>query len=426
MKSMMLLSAALCGLALGQGDLNPPGSPAPTMKSLQEIWDKAVNLEAQNLAQQQQISALTQKNNEQNAYLGILLEKSGVSLPWKLANVDSVGTQRCNSALAFAPNGQPAICYYDGINQDLKYAVFNGVSWQATPVDSAGNVGSFNSLAFTPAGRPAIAYYDSTNGDLKYAAFDGSTWQITPVDTADNVGVELSLKMSPAGRPAISYYDSTNQDLKFASFDGTSWTAVTVDSAGNVGSGPSLAFSASGTPSISYGVGPAAGIKYAEFVTSSWVVTPVYNAGVAEDVAGSSLAISPSGLSYIAFETYSGGADIKLAKRSNTGGWSTSVIPRPLISAADWGFSPFLGFTPDGQPAMSITQDPASSFLGLPNLRYLSFDGTDWKIVNADTAPLVGFDSSLAFGPGGQPAISYYDKTNGKIKYAVRSVFQNP
>jgi hypothetical protein len=379
MKSMMLISAALCGLSLGQGNLNPPGSPAPTMKSLQEIWDKAVNLEAQNLAQQQQISALTQKNNEQNAYLGILLEKSGVSLPWKLASVDSVGNQRCNSSLAFAPNGQPAICFYDGINQDLKYA-----------------------------------------------AFDGSTWQITPVDTADNVGVELSLKISPAGQPAIGYYDLTNQDLKFASFDGTSWTAVTVDSAGNVGSGPSLAFSATGTPSISYGVGPAAGIKYAEFVTSSWVVTPIYNAGVAEDVAGSSLAISPSGLSYIAFETYSGGADIKLAKRSNTGGWSTSVIPRPLISAADWGFSPFLGFTPDGQPAMSITQDPASTFLGLPNLRYLSFDGTNWKIVDADTAPLVGFDSSLAFTPGGQPAISYYDKTNGKIKYAVRSVFQNP
>ena len=427
MKSIISISAALCGFALCQGSLTPPGSPAPTMKSLQEIWDKSAALEAQVQAQQQQISLLTQKTNEQNAALGILLDKSGVALPWDLANVDSVGSQRCNSSLAFTLGGQPAICYYDGINQDLKYAVFDGVSWQTAPVDSVGNVGSYNSLAFTPAGQPAIAYYDGSNGDLKYAVFNGSSWQITPVDASGNVGLHLSLKFSQSGHPSISYFDSTNQDLKYASFNGSSWTMVTVDNNANSGSKSSLAFSPSGTPAISYALSPAA-IKFAEMVSSSWIITTIYTAAVqnGENVAGSSLAFGPEGTGYIAFESYTNGADVMLAKRLYGGGWSVSEIPSILVGASDWGYSPSLGITPGGQPAMSLTQDPQNTVMGFPNLRYVSFDGSSWKANVADGAPMVGYDSSLAFTPGGQPAISYYDKTNGKIKYAVRATFSKP
>jgi hypothetical protein len=36
-------------------------------------------------------------------------------------------------------------------------------------VDSAGSVGGHTSLAFGPDGQPAISYYDASNGDLKFA-----------------------------------------------------------------------------------------------------------------------------------------------------------------------------------------------------------------------------------------------------------------
>jgi hypothetical protein len=417
MKSMMLISAALCGLSLGQGNLNPPGSPAPTMKSLQEIWDKAVNLEAQNLAQQQQISALTQKNNEQNAYLG-------VSLPWKLASVSVGGAP---NSLAFGAGGQPSISFYDAGSQDLKYAAFDGSAWQITTVDSAGSVGIFNSLAFSSSGHPAIAYYDASNGDLKYADFDGAAWQVATVDSGGDVGTHVSLKMSTSGLPAIGYRDAATGSLKFATSDGTTWTTSVVDltSGGSV----SLAFSHTGYPAIAYTIGPADGIKYGEFNGTAWSLTDVYIGQPFEDTDAPSLAFSATGQPHVAYEVYEAPARIYLAKRTSGLGssWSRTMIPSAVISASDWGFHPSLAFTSDGQPAMSVTLDP--NIQGVPNLPillYLYFDGTDWKSVTVDASPKVGYSSSLAFTPGGQPAISYYDKTNGKIKYAVRSVFQNP
>jgi len=36
-------------------------------------------------------------------------------------------------------------------------------------VDSAGSVGRHTSLAFGPDGQPAISYFDDSNGDLKFA-----------------------------------------------------------------------------------------------------------------------------------------------------------------------------------------------------------------------------------------------------------------
>ena len=39
--------AILTAAALGQGGLTPPGVPAPTMKSLQEIWNAIGTLDTQ-------------------------------------------------------------------------------------------------------------------------------------------------------------------------------------------------------------------------------------------------------------------------------------------------------------------------------------------------------------------------------------------
>jgi len=157
MKTILLFSAVICGLALGQGSMTPPGGPSPTMKSLQEIWDKSVALEARNQTQQQQIATLLQKNNEQNAALGILLEKNGVTLPWNVSVRVPVGTSGGDSSLAFQPNGLPSISYFDSVDKDLKYAAYDGTTWQTTTVDGAGIAGVCNSLAFTPDGQPVIA-----------------------------------------------------------------------------------------------------------------------------------------------------------------------------------------------------------------------------------------------------------------------------
>ena len=55
----LVLCAALGGPLQGQGDLEPqPGPPAPSMKSLQEIWDKLEALEAQNAVLSAKLDAI--------------------------------------------------------------------------------------------------------------------------------------------------------------------------------------------------------------------------------------------------------------------------------------------------------------------------------------------------------------------------------
>jgi hypothetical protein len=164
-------------------------------------------------------------------------------------------------------NGNPAISYYDGPNQDLKYvraSDASGTSW-GTPVtlDSTGSVGEYTSLAVVN-GNPAISYYDSTNRDLKYVRATTTSGTLvgdwgTPVtlDSIGAVGLYTSLAVVN-GNPAISYYDSTNRDLKYvraATASGTlvgDWgTPVSLDTAISSGEYTSLAV-VNGNPAISY------------------------------------------------------------------------------------------------------------------------------------------------------------------------------
>ncbi len=203
-----LLALALSGtIAFAQGTLVPVTAPAPTMKSLQEIWDKIGALEVQNLILQQRLMALQQQN-------ALLLEHAGISLPWQISTLDSSGSVGEYTSLGFAAGASPAIAYYDYSNGDLKFAVFNGSAWQLSLVDSGGGVGRYASLAFTSNGRAAISYYDYTNGDLKFAVFNGSAWDRTTVDSTGDVGTDTSLAFTQGGQPAISYCDNGNRRLK--------------------------------------------------------------------------------------------------------------------------------------------------------------------------------------------------------------------
>jgi hypothetical protein len=116
-------------------------------------------------------------------------------------------------SLALDRYNRPHIAWYDTIEQDLRYAAFDGTDWQVTTVDSSGSVGLYPSLAVDRLGRVYIAYYDATNQNLKYATYDGSIWIITTLLSEGDVGSYSKLVMPYAGYPAIAYYDATARDL---------------------------------------------------------------------------------------------------------------------------------------------------------------------------------------------------------------------
>ena len=154
-------------VTFAQGPLAPPGTPAPAMKSFQEIWNELQATKTNVSALQGQVTAL--QALQQKGSATALHYATGGSLPWTVSTVDSAGSVGVDSSLALGPDGQPAISYYDSSNGYLKFARFNGSTWTLTTVDSAGSVGQFTSLAFGPDGQPAISYRDATNLDLKFA-----------------------------------------------------------------------------------------------------------------------------------------------------------------------------------------------------------------------------------------------------------------
>ncbi len=326
---------------------------------------------------------------------------------WEITTVDSTGFVGTYSSIAILPPGRPGISYFDQGNQALKYAWLDDEGWHTTTVDSAGHVGEHTSLAVLPSGYPAISYHDVAQDDLKYAWSDGTDWHTTVVDGSDGGftgAIGTSLAILPSGDPAISYRDHWNGWLKYAWLDGDTWNTTVVDSEGNVGHHSSLAVLPSGHPAISYIDYANDRLKYAWFDGTDWHTTVVAAPGGTD----TSLLILPSeqpaivhnasgGIRYVWFD----GSDWHSTQVDSVSGWES------------WFGRPGFALQPSGEPAMCYIR---RQFPYSPNLVFAWSEGGNWQTTVVTVGG--GAESSLAFLPCGQPAISYYDSNS--LRYATR------
>ena len=84
------------------------------------------------------------------------------------------------------------------------------------------------------------------------------------------------------------------------------------------------------------------------------------------------------------------------------------------------GQSTSLAMSPAGQPAISYYDGTNG------DLKLAQFNGTNWTITTVDSIGNVGLTTSLTFSSAGQPAICYYDATNGDLKFATRALGTSP
>jgi hypothetical protein len=408
MKTLLVLTVTTA-LAAGQGSLTPPGAPAPTMKSLQEIWDQISIIEASNQSlqslltnQQQQLNVLQQQNS-------LLLEDAAVVLPW---DIDHVAYGGYWPALTFTPAGRPAIACMQEPAKVIVYAEFDGATWQ---MSNATEIYSYlPALAFTPAGRPAIACRAGTGNEILYSEFNGVSWQSSTVTTMTSATLlPSSLAFNAAGQPIVAYTNPDTGHVMFAAYDGSSWQNSTITT-GVLGGPSALKLTPAGQPAVCITHGS---LVYAVLGGSGWEITSIES----KYYTDASLAMSPSGHPAISLYDTGSGGDLKFVAFDGTS-WNFSTVD----STGDVGSFNSLAFTPGGRPAISYHD--ATNLA----LKYASFNGSTWEISTVEpTGENPGYwitedTTSLAFTPGGQPAIAYTERNSGHLSFAVRAPFSAP
>jgi hypothetical protein len=412
---LLLITAAPALLHAQGGSLTPPpGAPAPTMRSLQEIWEKLIIVEAQNASmstqlttQQSQIAALNAQN-EALSNLVVSLGANSGALPWSFESIEG-GTAM---SVAVAPNGNIGISYIRN-SSVLKFALYNGTAWSISTVPGTAGVVD-TSLRFDALNQPGIAFMTNTSG-LKYAGYNGLAWTVYNVDNSATLGNECSLAIGPNSMPGIAYEEEATRLVKYVVATESGWSINTVTNMGGDGMHDvSVAFHPSGQPVIAFGqsnghVRYSTSTDYGKnwsTTIAAYTLSPLFI----------SLAISPTGKVGIAITDWGSSQSLKYTELLGTG-WAEEVVD----SSSGSGLFCSLAFTAGGRPVIACHSNNGGG-----DVKYASHNGISWTVNVIDKRGTPGQNASLCLDLNGQPVIAYSAFSGAAIRIARRTPFAIP
>ncbi|MRR10346.1 hypothetical protein EG831_09800, partial [bacterium] len=275
--------------------------------------------------------------------------------------------------------------------------------WTIETIDPSGHAGQYASLAIDGTGGLHLCYYDSLSGDLRYARYGGGAWSLSAIDTAGDVGRFCAITVGTDGQPRVSYFDSTGRRLKFGVFNGTAWAVEVADPGPGVGQHTSICLNGA-TPIISYHDQDRRDLKLAS-KPGTWARAVIDSAGA----VGRFTSVANTGNN-----------ETKISYYSDT--------LRQLRFARQQG-SNYVIETPD--PATDCGAYSSLVMNGtVPVIAYLDSAGgrikraskpSGWVVDTVDNSGTAGGYCAVALAPGGNPVVSYFDRTNGDLRLARRS-----
>ena len=377
---------------------------------------------------------------------------------WQIVTVDNDADTGAYSSLALV-NGNPAISYqaHEGGTVSQRYVRSTSptgaapADWSEVVIlDTTENVHHTfgdNSLAEV-GGNPAISYslyhHDTGMRDLNYirsatpSGSQAADWSAPVAVAGDTVG-QFNALAEVDGNPAICYFDvdedgdNYHHRIKYvrsatsAGTDPGDWTElVTLDtetrSGGILDTGWQITLAlVNGNPAVSYTQGFFDnGVKYIRSATPTGASPLDWPAPVTVDATSmftySSLA-EVDGNPALCYYDSTGGAlnyaRSTTAEGGDAGDWTQKVTINDMGSPGQFSCLAVIG----GYPAVS--------YLGNPDLHFVRSTGAtggtpgDWlavpDVVDTEGA---GWYTSLA-EVDGKPAISYYNVSTKKLKYAI-------
>jgi len=323
---------------------------------------------------------------------------------WEIVDGEESGSETGTfSNIVCDSRDRPRISYYDGGDNCLRFAAWNGTSWDRETVDSGGSSdeyaqGRFNCLVIDSKDRCHISYRDRRYYRLKYAVQDGKGgWDIQVVDDPSahdpyghgrvGVGRFTSIDLDGNDHPHISYTDLDNGCLKYARWNGSSWDVENVHCTGvyRAIQGTCIQIDSHDRPQIAFVDTTAAErFKCARWNGSSWDFQTI-DPHSGSDHPTIMAVDSNDNLHVICGNFYF---------KSQGSVWTKEVIPGLV------GGGTSIKLDKDEYPHIAITQNN--------NMWYAYYNGTDWFAQCADPSPEAGEERCLALDSKGVAHLSYW------------------
>lgn len=288
-------------------------------------------------------------------------------------------------------------------------------------VDTTGTTGLYTSLVLDAQGYPTMSYYDASEGKLKVAhCFEKNCAlfnSIVTPDASSAVGKYTSIALDHNGNPVISYYDETNSALKVLHCgNATCSTGNTIakpDSIGTVGQYTSVTVDNNNFPVVSYydvtnGVLKVLHCGNSACSAGNTIVKPDISSS---NGVQSAIKLNAAGKPVIAYFDFTN-TSLKILTCGNANCTAGNTITT-ADSAGDVGRYPSLQLDSNGNPAVSYLDATNGKLKVLRCGNALCTAGNTFALVGNNS--IVGYFSSLALDGGNNPTISYWDRTNGDL-----------
>ena len=247
----------------------------------------------------------------------------------------------------------------------------------------------------------------------------GGPMPATP-ETSNDTGLHTSLELN-AGNPLISYYDATQGNLKLSICDNGDCSAgllnVLLDSAGDVGRYSSLELDSAGNPVVAYYDATNGNLKVIHCdnsdCTAGWSTESIDTTD--DDGLYASLALNSSGLPVIShYDATEANLHMTRCTDADCAG---AVAVTTVNSVPDDGLHTSL--------ALDGSDNPAISYYDATNgaLNILRCDDPACALLGENTVTPessgAGLYTSIALNASGSPVVSFYDAMGGDVELTI-------
>lgn len=302
------------------------------------------------------------------------------------------------------------------------FSISHAASNSIVAVDTAGVVGQYTSMVLDASQNPIISYYNAAQAKLKIMhCFEKNCAKFNAIVTPDpstHIGKYTAMALDSSGNPVVSYYDEAGHALKVLhcgnSSCSTGNTIATPDSIDNVGQYTAITIDSSNRPVVSYydatkGILKVLHCGNAACTAGNVIAMPDLTSS---NGVQSSVKLNAAGKPVVAYFDFTK-KSLKMLFCGNANCTASNTIST-VDASGDVGRYPSLVLSNNGNPAVSYLDLMNGKLKILRCGNQLCSAGNNIVSVSG-AGGVTGYFSSLKLDTNNLPVVSFYNLSNGDL-----------